>query len=218
MKNSRQNSSMSSVRAATLALCLSTLLSFSANAATDCFLKIEGVVGASLDERHRDEIPLTGFSWEEKNNSVSTGPGGGSGKVAMDGFHFTMTASKASPVLMLMAANGRRVGQAVLSCRRAGAGQFDMLTWTLTDVSVTAFQTAWVSSNGNAEPVDQVALGFSRIAYEYKSQSATGAAQAPVKAEWDQTRNQGGIVSATPESTPPATVPTMKPLALPPKK
>lgn len=45
------------------AMGLLALSSFTLNAATDMFLKIDGVDGESLDAQHRNEIDVLAWSW-----------------------------------------------------------------------------------------------------------------------------------------------------------
>jgi type VI secretion system secreted protein Hcp len=89
--------------------------------AYDAFLKIDGIAGESLDERHKDEIEVLAFSWGESNSGSSgIGGGGGAGKVTMQDFRFTMKLSKASPQLAAACATGKHIKSAVLTCRKAG--------------------------------------------------------------------------------------------------
>ena len=60
-------------------------------AAVDYFLKIDGIQGESRDDRHKDEIDIESFSWgETQSGTFAVGGGGGSGKISMQDFHFTM--------------------------------------------------------------------------------------------------------------------------------
>ena len=60
-------------------------------AAVDYFLKIEGIEGESLQKGHEKQIEIMSFSWGESNTGSFAGNlGGGSGKVSMNDFHFTV--------------------------------------------------------------------------------------------------------------------------------
>jgi type VI secretion system secreted protein Hcp len=154
--------------------------------AFDYFLKIDGVEGESTDAQHKGEIDITSFSWGESNASnVAHGGGGGTGRVSMQDFHFTMNVNKASPKLMLACATGRHFPSAVLSARRTGGEvQTDFLKWSLADVLVSSYQTA---GDQNAGPVDQFSLNFSRINVSYTPPSRTGEV---VASDFDVRTNQ----------------------------
>src|ERR1039457_6000565 len=69
-------------------------------AAVDYFLKIDGIEGEAQDKTHKNEIQLESFSWGETNvGSMGAGGGGGSGKVAMQDFHFVMKTRLGAEVL-----------------------------------------------------------------------------------------------------------------------
>ena len=58
--------------------------------AVDYFLKIEGIEGESEDDKHKSEIELSAFNWEEiKSGTFAQGGGGGAGKVQMKNLEFT---------------------------------------------------------------------------------------------------------------------------------
>src|SRR6266446_3703664 len=70
--------------------------------AVDYFLKLEGIQGESKDSKHQDEIEIGSFSFgATQSGSFSAMGGGGSGKVSMQDFHFTIPTQKASPKLLL---------------------------------------------------------------------------------------------------------------------
>src|SRR5919198_4232745 len=102
--------------------------------AADYFLKIEGVEGESSAEGHTGEIDIVAFSLANAQvGSASSGGGAGTGKVQFEDMILTSKVNKASPTLMLACATGKHFPKAVLSARKAGEGQQDYLTITLTD-------------------------------------------------------------------------------------
>jgi type VI secretion system secreted protein Hcp len=105
----------------------------------------------------------------------------------MQDLNFTTKVSKASPSLMLACASGKHFKSAVLTARKAGKGQQEFLTFSLSDVLVSAYQT------GGAEevvPGDSVSLNFSKIQMEYKPQNPDGSLGTPIKAGWDAKQNK----------------------------
>jgi type VI secretion system secreted protein Hcp len=152
----------------------------------DYFLKIDGIEGESQDSKHKGEIQLHSFSWEANNDGTfSTNKGGGSGKVAMRDFKFTMDANKASPKLMLACATGKHIKSVVLTCRKAGTEQQDYLKYTLSDVLVSYYRTASPADGNGAIPLDEVSLNFAKIELEYKEQNADGTLGGAVKVGYD---------------------------------
>jgi type VI secretion system secreted protein Hcp len=139
-------------------------------AAVDYFLKIDGIEGESQDKTHKNEIQIESFSWGESNvGSMGAGGGGGSGKVAMQDFHFVMGANKSTPKLILACADGSHVKSAILTCRKAGKEQQEFLKYTFTDVLISSYQTS-----GSDSPVEQCSFNFTQIQIDYKEQKADG--------------------------------------------
>ena len=159
-------------------------------AAVDYFLKIDGIQGESRDDRHKDEIDIESFSWgETQSGTFAVGGGGGSGKVSMQDFHFTMPVNKASPALFLACAQGDHIKNAILTCRKAGRDQQEFLKVTMNDVLVSSFQI------GGAEgvvPTDQISLNFAKIEVEYQEQDATGKLVGSIKKWFDLKSVKGG--------------------------
>jgi type VI secretion system secreted protein Hcp len=151
--------------------------------AVDYFLKIDGVVGESQDDKHKNEIEVLSWSWGEAQ-AASGGGGGGAGKVHMQDFHFTARVSKASPKLLLACASGQHLAKAQLTCRTAGKAQQEFLKLTFTDVLVSSFQIGG-SASSDIAPLDQVSLGYGKVEVEYREQKANGTLGAAIKAGWD---------------------------------
>jgi type VI secretion system secreted protein Hcp len=159
--------------------------------AIDYFLKIDGIPGESLDSKHKDEIDVQTWSWGEANPAPPSGPGGGgagAGKVQMHDFNFTANTSKASPNLMLACASGKHFKSAVLTARKAGKAQAEFLTFSLSDILVSAYQI--VGAEGEVVPMDSFSLNFSKIQVEYKQQKADGSLGPSIKAGWDVKNNK----------------------------
>jgi type VI secretion system secreted protein Hcp len=107
----------------------------------------------------------------------------------MQDFHFTMRGSTASPKLFLACANGARIKNAVLAVRRSGTHPVEFLKWTLTDVTVAAYQTA-ASVPSSEPPTDQVSLRFTKIETEYTRIKPDGSLDTTIKEGWDLMTNR----------------------------
>jgi type VI secretion system secreted protein Hcp len=156
--------------------------------AVDMFLKIDGVVGESPDEKHKGEIELESFSWGVSNPSVVGDGGGGSGKVQVQDLLITMPASKASPRLILSSASGERHKAAVLTVRKAGRSQQEFLKVTMEDLIITSVQTGGSAPSGDL--VDQATLAFSTVRVQFRPQKDDGSLDEAVEAGWDITNNR----------------------------
>jgi type VI secretion system secreted protein Hcp len=158
--------------------------------AIDYFLRIEGIPGESLDAKHKGWIDVESWSWGEANPVPPGGGGSGAaaGKVQMQDFNFTARVSKASPNLMLACASGKHFKSAVLTARKAGKSQQEFLTFSLSDVLVSAYQIG--GAGGEVVPGDSVSLNFAKIQVEYKEQNPDGSLGASIKAGWDVKQNK----------------------------
>jgi type VI secretion system secreted protein Hcp len=100
----------------------------------------------------------------------------------MQDFQFVMRLNTASIGLMEACATGQHIKSATLTGRKAGKDQQEYLTFKLTDVLVSSYQT------GGSEadlPIDQVSLNFAKIQVEYRPQKLDGTLDAPLKFGWD---------------------------------
>jgi type VI secretion system secreted protein Hcp len=156
-------------------------------AAFDYFLRIDGIPGESIDAKHKDEIEVQSWSWGETQEHAPSPSGGGAAKVAMTDLHVSTTISKASPQLLLACASGKHVKSAVLTGRRAGKAQADFLTFSLSDVLVSGYQTGGATADA---PLDSISLSFSKIEVSYQAQTAKGTLAPPVRAGWDVKANK----------------------------
>jgi type VI secretion system secreted protein Hcp len=158
--------------------------------AVDFFLSIDGIEGESTDSKHKGQIDVMSWSWgESSSGSTSGGGGGGAGKVSMQDFAFSARLSKASPALLLACASGKHLKSAVLTARKAGKGQQEFLTFSLSDLLVSSYQTGG-SEGDEVGPVDAVSLNFSKIEMEYKHLQANGKLGDSFRAGWDVKQNK----------------------------
>jgi len=153
--------------------------------AVDYFLKIKGIPGESKAKGKEDQIDVLSFSWgESQTGSHAAGGGGGAGKVSMQDFHFVQKINKASPKLITACASGEHIGDAVMTCRKAGKDQQDFFVIKFYDLLVSSYQTGG-STHGDEIPTDQVSLNYSKIEIEYKEQNPDGTLKGPVSAKYD---------------------------------
>jgi type VI secretion system secreted protein Hcp len=159
--------------------------------ASDYLLEIDGIKGESSDQKHKDTIEISSFSWGVSQTGVhSSGGGGGAGKASFQDLHFTTPINKSSPLLFKRCATGEHIKKATLYVRKAGGNQQDYMTIKLEDVLVSSFQET-PSKNSDAVPTDQVSLNFAKISFDYQPQLSSGQLGAPVHGGWDIKANKG---------------------------
>lgn len=146
--------------------------------AFQAFLKIDGIMGDSVDLQHFKEIVVKTFGWGEWNAA--------SGTVEMQPFAFTMPVSCASTELFLACATGKLFPDAVLMVRNA-AGR-DYLIVKFINAVVTSYKTTADTSQGGP-PIDEIALRFECIEMTYVPFNPDGTAGAKVTAKWNVREN-----------------------------
>lgn len=157
-------------------------------AAVDYFLKIDGIEGESIDDRHRGEIDIMSFSWGMSNSGTfASGGGGGAGKASFGSIRLTTAVSKASPMIFESVATGKHFQNVTLSVVKTGTVGGEFLKITLTDVIITSYQTGGMVGE---VPTDSFKLNYAKIEFEYKPQKADGSLDAPVKAGYDLKANK----------------------------
>ena len=158
----------------------------------DFFLKIDGIPGESFDSKHKNEIEILSFSFGADNTgSFSEGSGGGSGKVSLQDFHFVKKWDKASSNLFKRCANGEHIASAVLSCRKptGEGGQQDYLIIKFSNLLISHYSCGG-SGGGNPIPLENIAINFTKIEFDYKPQKTEGGALGgSVLAGWDTKEN-----------------------------
>ena len=149
------------------------------------FLKIDGILGESIDDVHKDEIDVLTAGWGvSQSGTAVAGAGGGAGKAFFKDFYFVMRLNRASPALMLACAQGQVIKEATLTVRKSGANQQDFFEIKLSDLIVSAFSEA-----GDVEVTQQVSLDYSRIEYHYKRQEDDGSLTDVAPVGWDLATN-----------------------------
>ena len=164
-------------------------------AKVDYFLKLIGahsgvVKGESHDAKHKDEIEVLAWSWEEKHPYTAIGSGtsgAGTGRVQCEPFRMKLRTSVASPKLLLACAEGEHFKSATLTCRKAGKEQQEYLVFTFTMGYLISYRVS--SDETQVEPFDELALGFGKIEMVYKPQNPDGTLGGGVMGSHDWSHN-----------------------------
>ena len=155
----------------------------------DMFLKIEGIDGESIDDRHPGEIDITSWTFgmvQSGTTHVATGSGGG--KVSVQDMHFTKLCDKSTPALMKHCCDGKHIPSATVTMRKAGGDDpVDYMVVKLKDIIVSSYQ---MSGSGGGDAVhDSFSLNFRQYEATYTQQEATGVAGAATSQGWDMAAN-----------------------------
>ena len=75
-----------------------------------------------------------------------------------------------------------------MTCRKAGKEQQEYLKITFSDVLVSSYHTG--GHEGSPIPLEQIALNFAKVEFEYKEQKPDGTLGGAVKAGYDMKANK----------------------------
>jgi type VI secretion system secreted protein Hcp len=153
--------------------------------AVDMFMKITGVDGESLDDKHKMDIDVLAWSWGLSNSgSAHVGGGAGSGKVNVQDISFTKWVDAATPKLILACCNGSHYDEATLVVRKAGGDNpVEYIKIKLTEVLISSISTG--GSGGEDRLTENVTLNFAKFSLDYTPQDKKGAAGTAIPAGWD---------------------------------
>lgn len=160
------------------------------------FIKIEGgrmgpIKGESTDATHPDEIVIKSWSWGMRGNASATiaaAGKAGSNQVAITELVFTKGVDSASTGLMVALRSNEAIKKAVLTVRKAGgASPVEYLKITLEKARICSVELKGTSTlePGKEQVVEEVSIGFQKIAVEYLPQDATGGKRGSTSFETD---------------------------------
>ena len=163
------------------------LASSSAMAATDMFLKIDGIQGESTDKVHKGDIDVLAWSWGESAGTARTKHGTVPVACIQD-LSLTKFIDSATPALIMNTMVGQVVPTAVLVVRKAGEFPLEYVRLTMHNVTVAAYTTG--GSGGEDRLTENVTLHFDTMQGQYVKQRPDGSAGAPVT--WEIGGNSAG--------------------------
>jgi type VI secretion system secreted protein Hcp len=146
--------------------------------ALDWFLKIDGIKGESLDDKHKGEIEIESFSWGLRTAAPTDGSRSMKGRACVSEISLTKRADVASPLLLANAASGMNIPKAILIGRRSGGDPQDFFKVELSNILVSS-----VVQTGSTELVQEAFdLRFAKAQVVYTPQGADGKPGSPVEA------------------------------------
>lgn len=156
--------------------------------AVDMFLKIDDLVGESIDKTHKGEIQVLAFSFgATQSGTTHIGGGGGSGKVNFQDISFTKYIDKSTPLILQTVANGKHFKQATLTVRKAGEHPLEYLKIKLNEILVSSYSSG--GSGGEDRLTENVTLNFAKIDLTYTPQKSDGTGDVGVVMNYDIAAN-----------------------------
>lgn len=141
--------------------------------AVDYFLKLDGIEGESLDDKHKNWIQLLSWSWGGSQTSSVSGTGGsGAGKANLQDVSITTHFDKATPKLYKSMLLGTHTAKGSIECVKAGANGKPYLKIDLKEVFVSSLQTG--GSSGEEIPIVSLTFTYNEIKVDYYQQDEKG--------------------------------------------
>jgi type VI secretion system Hcp family effector len=158
--------------------------------AFDAFIKIEGIPGEALDEKYRNWIEVSGYSfstYQSTSATASSAGGATAGRTTLSHFTFTKSLDKSSCKLMETSCAGDHLKEVVLTVHRAGGEKQKYFEIVLEEVIISSY-----SQHANdGVPTESLSLNYGRIKTIYTQQKRTdGAGGGNVAGGWDRISNK----------------------------
>ena len=128
--------------------------------ASDMFLKLKGVPGDSTDKVHKGETEVLAWSWGTSTGDALTKKGNAPIACIQD-LELRKLIDSGTPSLIVMAVNQALSAEGILTVRTSGEFQTDILTLTLTNVSVKSYQIS--AESGDNLLAESVVLHFESL-------------------------------------------------------
>lgn len=172
--------------------------------AFDTYIKIDGIPGESLDEKHRDWIELKSFNFgaSQATSATASSAGGASAeRVNLSEFSIQKFVDKASPKIFESCCKGQHIKEVVMHVNRAGGDKVRYLEIKLEEVIISSTEMEGISASTSYEksekedrhdlPYENVKFNYARIKVTYTQQKRSdGQGGGNVAGGWDRTRNK----------------------------
>lgn len=167
------------VETATIIAALSLTLTSYSLAASDIFLKIDGVQGESADDKHRGEIDVLSWSWGAHNPATThIATGAGAGRPDFQDVSITKYLDKSSPVLVGKISQGTIIPEVHLTMRKAGTKQLEYYKLHMYDCLISSITTGGAGTD--TRTTENISINFAKFKVEYVPQKADGSADVTV--------------------------------------
>jgi type VI secretion system secreted protein Hcp len=139
--------------------------------AVDFFLKLDGIAGESVDDKHKDWIQIMSWSWGASQVTSVAGTGGsGAGKADLSDFSIMKFLDKASTPLFKSLTTGGHIKTGTMEAVKSGGNGKPFLKVDFQELFVTSQQLS-----GSSEiPTESVSFSYNQIKVEYSTQDEKG--------------------------------------------
>jgi type VI secretion system secreted protein Hcp len=161
---------------AAVTIATALLVPLSATAASNMFLRLDGIPGESTIDKHANEIDLLSWSWGE-----TTGTAKNKGLLptgCITDLNIVKNLDIATPLLIVGALTGAVIPTGTLAVAVFGEKVTDFFIMTMTNVTITSYRTG--GSVGDLHLVENITLHFERMDGVYKKQKPDGSFDAGV--------------------------------------
>lgn len=139
--------------------------------AVDFFLKLDGISGESVDEKHKDWIQIMSWSWGASQVTSVAGTGGsGAGKADLSDFSIMKHFDKASTPLFKSLTTGGHIKTGSMEAVKSGGNGKPFLKVDFQELFVTSLQ----DSASSEVPSESVSFSYNQIKIEYSTQDEKG--------------------------------------------
>jgi type VI secretion system secreted protein Hcp len=157
------------------AACATLTVPTAVQAASDIFLKLDGIEGETTQKDHKGEIEIE--SWSFGMSRPVGGPGGAGarsvGKLCVTEIALMKLFDKSSPAIITNMVSGKLIPKGTLSFTQnvGDSSPQTYLTIELTGILISGYQ---VSGSGGDRSADSISLRYSTAKMSYKPQDNTG--------------------------------------------
>lgn len=161
--------------------------------AVNGFLKINGIPGECMDDKHQGWIDIRGYAHEIIQPTTATATSNQikfAGKCDHKEFIITKGLDQSSPKLTLLCSNGERIKEIRIELCQGGGDKIRYMEYKLTDVVVNRISQKVFS--GESTPTEEVSFTYGKIEWTYTAiDYQTGQPKGEVKSFWDVGADQG---------------------------
>jgi type VI protein secretion system component Hcp len=147
------------------------------------YMSIPNVTGDTTSTLYPKQFAVLSAQWAGSENST----GGTGGKASFSTFSVSMNGSINSPELMLLMAQGKRVGTVVITMTITTPAEYPIHIYTLSNAVISSISQTMESSG---RPSQTLLFTFTRLTYSsffFNGIQQTG----PVTHYWDVSTNNG---------------------------
>jgi len=154
--------------------------------AFDAFIKIDGIPGESTDDKHKDWMEISTFSWgasQPASGTASSAGGATAERANFNNFEVTKTIDKATPKLSVNCADGTHIKEITIELCRAGGDKMKYMEYKLSNCIISSITNG---GGSEGEPSEHVSFNYGKIQWTYTQQKRSdGSGGGNVAAGWD---------------------------------